>query len=73
MLNKNYARVFVSDDVMRYIVRIVEVTRQHSEIMLGVSPREPGLAKAAQVYAILQGRDYVSPDDIKKMAKQYWT
>ncbi len=67
---QNYARVFVSDDVMRYIVRIVEVTRQHSEIMLGVSPRgSQALLKAAQVYAILQGRDYVSPDDIKKMAK----
>ncbi|MGI5851190.1 MAG: MoxR family ATPase [Clostridiales bacterium] len=67
---KNYARVYVSDDIMRYIVRIVEVTRQHSEIMLGVSPRgSQALLKAVQVYAILQGRDYVSPDDIKQMAK----
>ncbi|HZJ57205.1 MAG TPA: MoxR family ATPase [Clostridia bacterium] len=66
----SYARVFVSDDILRYIVRIVEVTRQHGDIMLGVSPRgSQALLKAAQVYAILQGRDYVSPDDIKKIAK----
>ncbi len=67
---KNYSKVFVSDDVLKYIVKIVEMTRQHNDVVLGVSPRgSQALLKAAQVWAILKGRDYVSPDDVKAMAR----
>jgi len=67
---QNYSKVFVSDDILNYIVRIVELTRQHSDVTLGVSPRgSQALLKAAQVCAILQGRDFVTPDDIKKIVK----
>ncbi|WP_416147459.1 AAA family ATPase [Salipaludibacillus sp. HK11] len=67
---KLYSNVHVSDDLLDYIIQIVEATRNHDEIELGVSPRgSQALLKAVQVYAILQGRSYVLPDDIKAMAK----
>ncbi|KYG27023.1 AAA family ATPase [Alkalihalobacillus trypoxylicola] len=64
-----YSDVYVNDDILNYLMDIVEKTRTHPDIELGVSPRgSQALLKAIQVYAILQGRDYVEPDDIKKMA-----
>ncbi|MCM8901673.1 MoxR family ATPase [Caldicoprobacter algeriensis] len=67
---RDYVNVFVSDDILRYIVNIVEMTRKHNDVHLGVSPRgSQALLRASQVYAILQGRDYVIPDDVKAMAK----
>jgi len=67
---KDYVKVYVSDDIIRYMVNIVEMTRKHNDVHLGVSPRgSQALLKASQVYAILQGRDYVIPDDVKAMAK----
>ncbi|RKN82220.1 AAA family ATPase [Paenibacillus ginsengarvi] len=65
-----YSQVDVHDDLLGYIVQLVEKTRSHPDVALGVSPRgSQALLKAVQVYAILQGRDYVLPDDIKAMAK----
>lgn len=67
---KSYSKVYVSDDMLEYIVKIAERTRQHNDVILGVSPRgSQALLKTAQVHAILQGRDFVTPDDIKAMAK----
>jgi len=67
---KNYSKVHVSEDILDYILAIVEKTRTHSDVILGVSPRgSQALLKAVQVYAILQGREYVIPDDVKAMAK----
>ncbi|GAF67016.1 putative ATPase [Bacillus sp. TS-2] len=64
-----YSDVYVNDDILDYLMDIVEKTRTHPDIELGVSPRgSQALLKAIQVYAILQGREYVEPDDIKKMA-----
>lgn len=66
---KLYSQVYVSDDLLSYILDIVERTRYHEFVELGVSPRgSQALLKAVQVYAILQGRDYVIPDDVKRMA-----
>lgn len=65
-----YSQVAVHDDLLDYMMLIVERTRSHPDIALGVSPRgSQSLLKAVQVHAILQGRDYVLPDDIKTMAK----
>lgn len=65
-----YSEVHVSDDMFNYIMDIIEKTRSHKDIELGASPRgSQSLLKAVQVYAILQGRDYVVPDDIKAMVK----
>ena len=59
-------KVYVSQALEKYIVRIVNATRENDEIYLGASPRGSlGLYRVGQVYAALQGRDYVIPDDIK--------
>jgi len=66
----SYSKVYVSDDILKYIIQIIEKTRNHSEILLGASPRaSQSLLKASQVYAIIQGRSYVTPDDIKHLLK----
>lgn len=63
-----YMRVHVSDEVLTYILRIVQATRTDEAILLGVSPRGAlALMKAAQVYAAIQGREFVTPDDVKKL------
>ncbi|SFM23281.1 MoxR-like ATPase [Gracilibacillus orientalis] len=65
-----YSNVDVNEDVLGYLIDVVEQTRDHDSVALGVSPRgSQALLKAVQVYALLQGRTYVIPDDIKKMAK----
>ena len=61
--------VHVDDTVEGYIVRLVQATREHPDLALGASPRGSlALFKTAQALAALQGRDYVLPDDIKRMA-----
>ncbi|WP_248926774.1 AAA family ATPase [Paenibacillus hamazuiensis] len=66
----SYAAVGAEDDVLAYLLQIVEKTRSHSDVAMGASPRgSQALLKAAQVHAALRGRDYVTPDDVKSMAK----
>lgn len=61
--------IHVSEPVKRYIVEMVRETREHPEVYLGASPRGSlGLFRAGQAMAALDGRDYVLPDDIKKLA-----
>ncbi|MNO26885.1 ATPase family [compost metagenome] len=63
------ARIHVSQDLLAYIVRIIEATRKHNQVRLGASPRASGaLLRASQGYALIQGREYVAPDDIKAVA-----
>jgi MoxR-like ATPase len=63
-------RVKISEDLLRYIIMIAETSRTHPEISLGISPRgTQALLKASQVWAIIQDRDYVIPDDIKAVAE----
>ncbi|GBF75896.1 hypothetical protein PA598K_04330 [Paenibacillus sp. 598K] len=65
-----YTVVHAGDDVLRYLLELVERTRSHADAAVGVSPRgSQALLRAAQAHAILRGRDYVSPDDIKAMAQ----
>jgi MoxR-like ATPase len=66
---ENYNEVKASEDVMDYILDIVFTTRSHGSIELGVSPRGSiALFKASQSYAAINGRDYIIPEDVKKMA-----
>lgn len=66
----NYSNTYVSDDILQYIMDIVERTRKHSDVVLGVSPRgSQALLKCVQAHAILRGRSYVIPDDVKAMVK----
>ncbi|GBC95513.1 ATPase RavA [bacterium HR16] len=61
--------VFVHDTIRSYIVSVVNATRRHPHVQLGASPRGSlNLMHAAQAYAMLQGRDYVLPDDVKAVA-----
>lgn len=65
-----YSQVEVHDDLFDYIVQLVERTRSHPDVALGASPRgSQSLLRAVQVRAIMQGRDYALPDDVKAMAK----
>ncbi|MCX7702069.1 MAG: MoxR family ATPase [Gemmataceae bacterium] len=62
-------RVRVDDSLAHYILDVVSATRSHADIALGASPRAAlGLYRAAQASALLEGRDYVIPDDVKRLA-----
>jgi MoxR-like ATPase len=62
-------QVEVSPDLLDYVVAIVSATRSHAQIQVGASPRGGlALVHLARGQAILHGRDYVVPDDIKKVA-----
>lgn len=68
-LQREVQDVRADDSMKEYIVEIVQKTRQHASVHLGVSPRGSiGLMKAAQAFAALHGRDYVIPDDIQYLA-----
>ncbi|HDG64230.1 MAG TPA: MoxR family ATPase, partial [Thermococcus sp.] len=62
--------VYISDAVLDYITEIVRATRENKkEIEVGASPRGSlALLRLSRAYATLEGRDYVIPDDIKKVA-----
>ena len=61
--------VQITPPVKRYIVELVQRTREHEDVYLGASPRGSlGLYRAGQALAAIQGRDYVTPDDIKYLA-----
>lgn len=65
-----FKNTYVSEDIYGYIVKIVEATRNHPDVVLGVSPRgSQALLKTSQALAAISGRDYVLPDDVKKMVK----
>ncbi|MFD1721072.1 AAA family ATPase [Amnibacterium endophyticum] len=61
--------VFVSPAVETYVLRITAATRRHSEVRLGASPRASlQLLRAAKAAAVLDGRDFVLPDDVEALA-----
>jgi len=61
--------VRISGEIKRYIVNLVENTRNHAELYLGASPRGSlALFRTAQARAAVDGRDYALPDDVKAMA-----
>ncbi|MBO9598138.1 MAG: MoxR family ATPase [Cohnella sp.] len=67
-LQRQASSVYASDEIVRYLLAIVAATRQHADIAFGVSPRGSlQLMKAAQARAVLRGRDYVVPDDVKAL------
>lgn len=68
------SEVYVHPSVMSYLVHLVEATREHSEVALGVSPRGSlALLRACQSYAAIQGMSYVTPDIIKQIAPHVLT
>ena len=68
-LQQMASETFVDPSLLRYMVQIVQQTRQSKAVFLGVSPRATvGLLRASKAYALLQGRDFVTPDDVKFVA-----
>jgi MoxR-like ATPase len=68
-LQRAVAAVHVHDKVRGYLVDLVEATREHESIALGVSPR--GMLvwqRVAQAWAFLHGRDFVTPTDVQEVA-----
>ena len=61
--------VHVDEAVMEYLLNLVEETRKNENLAAGISPRGSiALYKAAQSYAAVQGRNYVTPEDVKLLA-----
>ncbi len=70
-LKEAAAAVSVSDALLGYMKDIVDLTRQEERFMLGASPRAfLALIRASQGNALLMGRDFVKPDDVKTVAMQ---
>ena len=62
-------KVYVHKDIQKYIYEIVKATRNNSEINLGVSPRGTlAFLRACQSYAAINGRNFITPDDVKDLA-----
>ncbi len=62
--------IYVDDVILEYIADIVEATRRHPLLRLGASPRAAiALAKLSRALALIEGRTYVLPDDVKRVAK----
>lgn len=69
-IREKVKNVYLDEKIERYILSIIRATREREEIMLGASPRASiNLYKASQGRAVLYNRDYVTPDDVKALAK----
>jgi MoxR-like ATPase len=67
-LQEESRSVQIEDRIVDYMIELVNRTRKHQEVELGVSPRgTAALFRATQAYAMVQGRSFVIPDDVKKL------
>ena len=68
-IQQSVKSIFVDDLIRDYIVRITEETRGHPDLSLGSSPRGSlALFRGGQAMALIRGRDFALPDDIKELA-----
>ncbi len=69
-MREEVEKVYVEEDVLDYIVRLVRATREHIQVELGASPRGSlAILKLSRARAYVMGRDYVIPDDVKSTAR----
>jgi len=69
-MRKKVEDIYVDKDILDYIVRVVRATRNHSQVEVGASPRGSlALLKLSRARALVYGRDYVIPDDVKLTAR----
>ena len=62
-------RVHVDESMVDYLMAIIAATRSHSRIRIGASPRAAiGLFRAARAFALVEGREFVVPDDVSRLA-----
>lgn len=67
-LRESLGSIVMKDSLIDYIVNLVGKTRNHQSLYLGASPRASiDLMKSAKAFAAIQGRDFVSPEDIKRL------
>ena len=68
-MRESVEQVTVHEDVLHYVVSLATATRQHPQVAVGASPRaELDLVQHARARALLLGRDYVIPEDVKSLA-----
>jgi MoxR-like ATPase len=68
-LDAEVESIRVDDSILQYVSRVLTMTRNHPQLLIGASVRGGlAIAKAARVLAALAGRDFVIPDDVKKLA-----
>jgi len=68
VMQREAARVRIDDAVLRYITEIGRASRQSPDLVLGASPRASvAVMRGAQVLALMEGRDFVIPDDVKAL------
>lgn len=68
-LKEEASKVYVHKELIAYIQKISQATREQQEIIVGVSPRGTlALLRAVQAYALINGRNYVVPEDVKYLA-----
>ncbi|WP_346961437.1 MoxR family ATPase [Clostridium sp.] len=69
-IQQQVKEIKVNDEINKYIVNIIDATRNHKEIVLGGSTRASlGLLRIAQASALIKGRNYVIPEDVKESVK----
>ena len=69
LMQEMVGTVYCSREVRSYVANITAATRKHAALQLGVSPRGAiALIRAAQACAVLAGRNYILPDDVRRMA-----
>lgn len=67
-LQKEVKKVYIADSIRSYIIEILNRLRQHQDLSLGPSPRGGiALFKGSRALAFIQGRDFVIPDDVKRL------
>ena len=68
-MRESVEQVTVHDDVLQYVVALAVSSRQHPQVAVGASPRaELDLVQLSRARALLEGRDYVIPEDVKALA-----
>lgn len=68
-MQKDVETVIIQDNLIAYATECVRNTRNHEKVLLGASPRALlAWIKASKAYAFVEGREYVTPDDLKLLA-----
>ncbi len=66
---KAVREIYVDEKVRKYVLQLVQMTREHDDVQLGGSPRASiALFRTSQALAAIRGRNFVLPDDVKRMA-----
>lgn len=68
-LRDKVSKVYVHQDIQKYLVELIQKTRENGKTLMGVSPRGSlAMLRCMKAYAFLQGRNYCIPDDVKALA-----